>query len=164
MNVCEIISEINRIAGGVPIDANKYKHYFKNTNRVPAIHNLEYSNAISEYDSHFLGLFHKDDLVSCIQLDYREFPYIQLTSTITNNEWRRRGCFRFLITMAVNLYKHVLSDDSQSSDAEGAWKGLINNPGNLKIDIYDTKHDEFIKLDLAKIWDHKYALLLHATM
>lgn len=163
MKIKELL-EISRIQGGAQNDASKFQHKFKNSKHSPGILGLSFSETMDEYDSIFLGLFDNTELISCIQLDYRDFPYIQLTSTVTNIEWRRKGCFRFLMNAAIKKYTHVLSDDSQTSSAEEAWKGLIDNPGLLKIDMFDTNTLQFQKLELNKIWNHNYAFLLHATM
>lgn len=153
MKISEIILYPNREE-----NIEKYTHYFINSNHVSAFSGLTFSQVLSS-DEHYLGLFNQTKLAAILHLNVRDSNFWQITYTQTEQDFKGQGCFRYLITAAVNSHGSVLSDDHQTPQSKQAWKSLIQYPGpNLNIFVYDTDTQNKIpSTDFSEneIWNNK---------
>lgn len=145
---------------------DSYRHHFKNTTRVAAFDNLQFTEKL-DGDTHFLGLFFGDKLVSYLNLEVRDTPYYQVVYSATDAEFYRKGCFRFLINSAVASHGTILSDFTHTPEAKIAWQSLIKNTGGtMDIFVYNT-HDNTTKptknVPIDDIWNDRTEPVLMAT-
>jgi len=152
MNINEIVVYPNRME-----NIEKYTQYFKNANTLPAFLNLKMARNMTS-DEDFIGLFDKTQLVAILHLNIRESGMWQITYTQTETNFQGQGCFRYLLTTAVNTHKSILSDTHQTNDSKLAWKSLIQYPGpNLEIFVYGVNTKNKIpSFDIPenKIWNN----------
>lgn len=166
MKINEIVSSIEEIYTYPATSTNifKYYEYFRNVPRNDSpFDNLKYSN-VQNYDSDYFGLLHNDRLISIVHVDLRDnSEYYQLTYTETDKEFRRQGCFRYLLMKAVEKYNTIISDDRQTKDAENSWRTLIQYPSErLQFKMYNTITKTIEDIDVDKIWNNsdEYVVLV----
>lgn len=147
-------------------DSHRY-HFPTDLMGIPAFEGLIFKEYLPDDETHYLGLFKEDKLVSYLQLDVRETEYFQVTYSATDNEYKRKGCFRYLLNKAVERHRTILSDDSHTPDAKAAWKSLIERTsGIFDIYVYDIITGEkypTYRVDPDKIWNDKREPVLMIT-
>ncbi len=162
MKIQEIVLYPSRIE-----NIDKYQYALLKSQKSKAFGSLELSENITP-DEHILGLFDKEKLASVLHLNIRDLGLWQITYTQTEKEFQGQGCFRYLLSTAVNNHNMVLSDDHQTTESKNAWKSLIKYPGpNLEIWVYDTfNHQKYTVDDYTDtdIWNNKTNPVLAATL
>ena len=137
----------------------KYDQFFTDAPRLPAFEGLTLAHTV-EPENDYIGLF-ENDLISILHLSTREHGW-QITYSQTEPEFQRRGCFRYLLTTAVDTHGSILSDEYQSNKAKEAWKSLIKYPGpNLEIFVYDGSN-KILSLGMPEneIWNGRVSPVL----
>lgn len=142
----------------------KYYLFFKNAVQYNTpFMDLNFAN-VQENDSDYFGLLHQNKLVSILQIDLRDnSDYHQITYTETEKDFQRQGCFRYLLSKAVEKYTTIISDDRQTKNAENAWKSLIQYPSErLQFKMYNQRGKSIEDIDISKIWNHtdEYVILV----
>ena len=118
-------------------DISKYSPYFDGIVGVGAFDGLLFCHR-TYTDEDYLGLFNGDVLVSVLVLDIRDHGYWQIRYSQTEDAFKRRGCFRYLLTHASKKHGTVLSDELHTGEAKTEWQSLIQhtNP-DIEIFVFD---------------------------
>lgn len=149
MKIDEIINMSDR---EVPIV--EYLKFFNNAAKIPAFESLKFAEATTAWKDHYLGLFSDNDLISILHVSPSDHELFQVTYSQTELEFRRCGCFRFLLLKALSTHGSILSDYSQSNDAKKAWKSLIQYPGpNMDIYIFNANNAAAELIPAASVTD-----------
>ena len=158
--------QVNEIVSYPSRDGNigKFKHYFTNVKLSPAFSDLTFGLA-NNHGTEIYGLFNEDtELVSVIELDERDTPYWQISYTETLPNYRRQGCFRYLLLKAVENHTTILSDEHQTNEAENAWKSLIQYPSErLRFKMYHTKTGDIEDIDQSMVWNDSSIYVMMVT-
>lgn len=111
-----------------------------------------------------------DSMVSSITLDVSDPGYPKILTTWTSIQNRGKGLMKQLFVFLVNEYHGLLSDTSQSTQAQGMWKSLIKNPPmGLKVKVWNDETDQSADYGDKKIpwaenpWDGSYHIRLLLT-
>lgn len=142
----------------------KFQHYFNDVKFNTAFSNLNYAFT-HQHGTEYYGLFDENNqLVSILELDERDTPYWQISYTETVSTYRRQGCFRYLLLKAVGNHTTILSDEHQTSEAENAWKSLIQYPSErLQFKMYNTKTGDIEDVDQALVWNDSSEYIMMIT-
>ncbi|VVC06128.1 Uncharacterised protein [uncultured archaeon] len=119
--------------------------------------NLWFGDELSK-DEHKLGLFDANyKLIAFLLLNIREHGFWQITLSLTGQNYRNHGCFRYLLIQAVVKHDIILGDEVQTSLARKAWESLIRfSGGQFSIFVYNVETKEKIlakKLSSDEIWN-----------
>lgn len=135
MKISEIITLPSR-------DESMDKFTFPGIKTTPikdAFKDFEFAEIITG-DDHKLMLYHDGDVISGLHLEIRD-GYWQITYSQTLADYRGQGCFRYLLIIAVNRHKTILSDSRQTSESASAWKSLIKHSGGqFNIFVFDGEN------------------------
>lgn len=164
MRAEEFIQEIvSTPPSGSKIEA--YQYIFNNIKTIDAFNNLTYAK-VNYNDSEYYGLLNnKNILVSILIMDLRDnSKYYQVTYTESLPEYRRQGCFRYLLLKSIEQHSTILSDERQTKDAEESWKSLIQYPSErIQFYMYNISKDSIEPVDITKIWNNTDDYTVMAT-
>lgn len=76
------------------------------------------------------------ELAACLELS-KEGPYWQIRFTFVRDPYRKRGLMRFLINHTVASLGPLLSDATQSPEAQKMWTTLVRRPDILNLSMLD---------------------------
>jgi hypothetical protein len=146
-------------------DVWKFQQYFDNLQTIPAFSNLEYAMVSDKHDTEYYGLL--DDtkqLVSILVLDKRDLPYWQISYTETVPNFRKQGCFRYLLMKSLDIHSTVLSDEHQTIEAKNAWKSLIQYPSDrIQFKMYNTRTGDIVSVEQEYVWNDSSEYVMMAT-
>lgn len=127
---------------------------FADVTKTPSINNLLFAKNYVN-DIYCFGLFDGEKLVSLLFVVHdSDLNKHMITRSLTDEQYRSRGLFRFLLEKAVDQFGEVLGDYSHSHKAILAWSSLIT--AGKPIYTYNTKTGEYKladEVDSGDIWD-----------
>lgn len=89
---------------------------------------------------HRLGVFLDDLLLSVMVTEpfYKAPTVAKISETHVREGYRRKGFMRLLVSYYRNNFGPLCSDEGQTEEAREMWKALIQQPGGLKIMVWDV--------------------------
>ena len=74
------------------------------------------------------GLYDSNSMIAGLLLNLSTNEYPAISVTWTSPKFRGKGLMKSLFVYLVKQYGAILSDGSQSDQAQGMWKSMIKNP------------------------------------
>lgn len=116
--------------GGVVTDLTKDIKDFldKDSKVVDKISGFDLRQAKGYSSETNYGLYDGKDMIASLLLNMSTKEYPAIAVTWTAPQYRGKGLMKSMFAYLVQKYGAILSDGSQSDQAQGMWKSMIKNP------------------------------------
>lgn len=112
-----------------------------------------------------VGVFNANELIAYLNIEpfYRKPSVSKINQTLVKERYRQQGFMRLLLSFFVYKFGPICSDEAQTHEAQVMWKGLIQQPGGLKIVLWNVDTGEKIPAKGVVpelIWNDEVSTLL----
>lgn len=163
MRYNQIINPLSEIVAAPPHEPGiqQYQTYFTHSRLTGSFSdpsgkmNLECREATA-LGRILIGLFAENVLVAFLQMIEIEDCTVAryaVARILTDEQYRNRGCMRYLLDYFLHAHGTFLSDQTQTPHAKSMWQSLISIPGTMRLSVYDLQTGKQTAVAQSDPWD-----------